>query len=69
MIRMTMLGGDAFTGKSPDSIVRREFGRRAYVRPSLDPNGLEYGLVLVPSVLAPSEYHVLGAVLSVEEVN
>ena len=69
MIRMAMLGGDVFTGKRPDTIVRREFGRRAFVRPRRDPNGLEWGQVLVPDVREPSCYHVMGSVLYVEEVD
>ena len=69
MIRMRMLGGDTFTGKRPDTIIRREFGRRAIVHPNRDPNGLEYGLVLVPDVREPSMHHVMGTVLYVEEVD
>ena len=68
MIRMTMLGGDTFTGKRPDTIIRREFGHRAFVRPSTDPNGLEYGLVLVPDIRQPHTYHVLGTVLYIDEI-
>lgn len=35
-----------FTGRTVDSIIRREYGRAAYLRPSYDPNDPAVGLIV-----------------------
>ena len=55
------------TGRTIASVVRREYGRRAIVRVSPDPNSPTYGLVVQP--IETSTYAVLGAIYRVTEHN
>lgn len=66
MIRVTLEGGSSFTGKSADTIIRREFGRRAWIKWGRTETGVEFGDVLVPSEYADHAHHHVGRVLYVE---
>lgn len=56
-----------FTGRTVDSIVRREFGRTAEVRVIADPNSPTYGMVVKADRHQVAAYHVLATIYSVQE--
>ena len=57
----------AFTGRSVDSVVRREFGRNAEVRVSPDPNSPTYGMVVKADRHQAAAYHVIATIYSAQE--
>ena len=57
-----------FTGRSVDSIVRREFGRAAEVRRNVDPNSPTYGMVVKADRHQVAAWHVLGTIYGIREV-
>lgn len=61
MSAVAKIGGQEYTGRDLGSIVRREFGRRAGVRLSADPNSPELGTVVKWSESAGA-WEVLGIV-------
>lgn len=54
-----------YTGRTVDTIIRREYGRHAQFRPASDPNSPEVGLVVRPD-RQHGGHHVLGRVLWIE---
>lgn len=54
-----------FTGRTIDSIVRREFGRTAEVRVSADPNSPTYGMAV--KAARHGGYDVLATIYSAQE--
>jgi len=64
MITVEMNTG-VYSGKNLDTIIRREFGRKAIPRPSVDPNNPHWGLV-VEYVPAVSAYKVLARINRVD---
>lgn len=51
-----------FSGRSLAAIVRREYGRRAVLRRSADPNDVNFGLILEPVTWNPGAWRVLARV-------
>lgn len=54
-IKMKIRGGAEVTGKSPNSIARRVYGRRAFFRPNRNPSSGLAGEILSP---VPHDEHV-----------
>lgn len=46
---IALSNGDRLTGRTADSIIRREFGREAFLQRSSDPNSPHVGQVVVPA--------------------
>lgn len=59
-------GHGQFAGRSLSAIVRREYGRRAIVRWSLDPNCSDWGQIVRYSRLART-YRVVAQLLTIDE--
>lgn len=69
MIRLTLRGGVAYTGRTVDTIIRREFGPQAFFRPSANRESPEGGVILEPvGPHDPHTFHILGDVLDVEHI-
>lgn len=69
MIRLTLRGGVTFTGRSVDTIVRREYGPTARFWPSRNRTSPEGGVIVSPvGPHDPGTFFVLADVLDVEEV-
>lgn len=68
MIQLTIRGGGTYTGRTIETIIRREYGPKAEFWPNRDPNGPEAGMIVSP---VPYEdlgaYNILAEVLAVEE--
>lgn len=57
-----------FRGKTPDTIVRRIYGRYATIRHSADRNDPTYGLVVTPAYKNPGAYNVEAKIYWAEEI-
>jgi hypothetical protein len=68
VIHTRQSGPDGYRGKTVDSIVRREYGRKATVRWSADPNSPHAGQIVRPAIVGGG-WIVLGTLLSVETIN
>lgn len=67
MIRIHCVGGATFTGRTIDTIARREFGAKAFYRPFQNPNEPAAGQILVPTRHDPRAYWVGATVMQIEE--
>ena len=55
-----------FTGRTVESIIRREYGRKATFRPSANPNSPEAGMIVEPNAYDRQAFNVLATVYSWE---
>ncbi|HKM25712.1 MAG TPA: hypothetical protein VJY40_08755 [Corynebacterium sp.] len=70
MIRLTLRGGVTYTGRTIDTIIRREFGPRAFFRPSANRESPEGGVILEPVPYDNTGvFNILADVLTIEEAN
>lgn len=64
VIHTSQSGPDGYGGLTVETIVRREYGRRATVRWSADPNDPNVGQIVVPARFGG--YEVLGTIHSID---
>lgn len=69
MIRIGLRGGIEFTGRTVDTIIRREYGARAFYRDSRNPSSPDLGEILHPSAYEGQGHHVLGTVVWIETID
>lgn len=66
MIRAHLTDGAPLTGRSLDTIARREYGTKAIFRYSQNPNDPAVGQFLIPTRHDPRTYRIGAVVLQVE---
>ena len=67
MIIMKLSNGTQYRGRTTDSIIRREYGKKAFLRKSSDPNSPYLGQILQPNAYQQRAYDVLATVAWVDD--